>query len=113
MEKKIIKLPFDGFYESVSNAMLDGALKQVFSDENGHEHEIPDNFYDRIDWCKAHEAYARNYCESLAEYLDRQYDLKISFKFESLQSPKYYNFETDKIFAYISQDEIKKLYDEL
>lgn len=31
-------------------------------------------------------------------------------QFESLHSPKFYNFQTDIIFAHISTDEIKRIY---
>lgn len=112
MEKKLINIPFNGFYNSVHDGLHDDAINDVFSDhETGELIEIPDEWYHHYNGHAFMQAYAPIYLSYFQEYLKDELNIDIQLEFESLKSPKYYNFETDKIYAYISIEDIKKLDD--
>jgi hypothetical protein len=47
--------------------------------------------------------------EAIGEHLgDRDFDLGL--KFESMSSPKYYNFETDRVYAHMPRETVDKLF---
>lgn len=93
-------VPFSGFYCSPHESDLDHALERMFDHEGaGYANpDLIDAARDTIDWACVHEAYAAEYVSAMrAEY-------GIGLTFEGLSSPKYYNFETDRIFAHIDRD---------
>jgi hypothetical protein len=49
------------------------------------------------------EAYAQKYTKEFA------YEASIDMTFDSMTSPKYYNFETDRIFCNIELSEVKRI----
>ena len=77
----LIVLPFSGFYESPWEPNL-----------KNHE----DYSKWRLEFCKG-------YTEALNDLLKEE-NLDLDLKFESLDSPKFYNFETDRIFATLDID---------
>jgi hypothetical protein len=113
MEKLLICIPFTGFYESVHNSFIDDSINDLFSDkETGNPLDIPDAFY-MTNYCpqETRIEYAREYVKAFQEWLETELELKIGLEFESLSSPKYYNFETDRIFARIDIQDAQTLYD--
>lgn len=104
---RLTTVPFSGFYHSWHDEALDHALDTMVSDESGcHPYEsIRERMFDLIPWGDVHAAYARKYCAAFAE------EYGIDLKFESMSSPKYYNYETDRIFAHISDNEVRRLFD--
>lgn len=108
-----IVIPFSGFYESIHDSFIDHAIEQLFTDhETGEELEIPESFY-QTSYCTraTFESYAREYLSAFQHYLKHELEIDISLTFESLESPREYNFSTDRIFAKISLDDIQKLMD--
>jgi hypothetical protein len=107
MSDRIATVPFAGFYNSWHDSELDHALDMIASDPSGcHPYEeIRDRLFDHVNWQQVHETYARKYCQAFGE------EYGVDLKFESLSSPKYYNFETDRIFARISDEEVRRLFD--
>ena len=100
-------LPFAGFYNSSHDQNLDFALERMFSDKETGCHAnqgLMNRAFDSIDWQMVHTKYAKEY----AEQFGREFEIP-SLKFESLQSPKYYNFETDRIFCEISEEDVRRL----
>lgn len=111
MDKLKIKLPFSGFYESAHDAILDRALESLFEDDQGNS-DMPDDFSKHYDYRKIMEEYAKEYVDCFKEWLSHELDIEIpSLEFESLYSPKFYNFETDEITALISPQDVIALYD--
>lgn len=99
-------VPFAGFYNTIHDSELDHQLEQSFADhETGcHPNEaLVQRAFDLIDWKAVQTKYAEAYCENLA------IEFKIDMKFESMDSPKFYNFTTDRVFATISEKEAKRL----
>lgn len=99
-------IPFSGFYESLHDQELDYTLERMFADRaTGCQtnDELLLKAWHEVDWGYVHQAYAKEYAEQFA------WKFKVDMKFESLQSPREYNFTTDRIFCEISTKEVKRL----
>lgn len=104
-----IQIPFAGFYYSLHDSEAETELEQIadyFADETGRD--IPESlmnlFFDAADFGEFRVAYAREYAESFCdEYLT-------GATFAALTSPKYYNFETDRIFVNITRGHVARLW---
>lgn len=98
-------IPFSGFYHSFHDYNLDQALEMVVSDDQGSAYDgLLDLARSSVDWSVAHDHYAKQFTRYFAD----KFDLDIKFKL--LSSPKYYNFETDRIFCEISESEVLRLF---
>jgi len=84
----LIVVPFSGFYE------------------NGF---VP-NLINHEDYPKWTLNYVKRYTQTLSKILRDELEIDIILEFESLEQPKFYNFETDIIFAEISHAAINQLY---
>jgi hypothetical protein len=113
IEKAIIQLPFAGFYESVHDQQLDDAQERDAEHFAGSDNEYYPNavgmdesdlneiLFEMADWSKAHEKYARDYVSAFAGYVKQETGVDLGLEFERLESPREYNFGTDRLFAYI------------
>jgi len=136
--RRLICLPFQGFYESWYSQALDAEESQWIeyeADERQKEegvpehlrlasHEYVDILFAVTDYGECHRAVAKTYVGAFNDVFEDEssrYDvvggerkfipgIKLGLEFESLQSPKFYNFETDRIFAYISDESISQLW---
>lgn len=106
----IIQLPFSGFYESIHNSQIDYILwESVFTDYAtgcNNNDNLSNLAYDAIKWRELFNDYAKQY----AEHFAHEFELKIEF--ESLSSPREYNFSTDRIFCTIDDNEIMRIWRE-
>lgn len=103
---------FPGFYESSLDSMIDQEIERLFEcDGSGCHSNIPDDIFMKADFHSMHIAMAKLYAESFQDWLENNADIKISIPFKDMTSPKYYNFETDRLFCEISESDIQKLYD--
>jgi hypothetical protein len=101
---KTIIIPFSGFYGSLHSSLLDDAETQLFSDDQGTVHDtLQERFYRACDYRHVHTQYAKAYAQAFAEKLE------LPLTFESLQSPREYNFTTDRIFCNIDDETISKV----
>ena len=101
-------IPFSGFYESWHADELDSALEQMLSDDYGNcNHGLNERVYFSAEWQKIHAAYAAAYAENFADHF------KIKLKFESLNSPREYNFTTDRIFVELETEEVERVFEEV
>jgi hypothetical protein len=100
-----VTVPFAGFYCSVHDEELEHALERMFDREgDGRVNSgLVDAARDAIDWRGVHEAYAARYVDEVSA----EFDLNLTF--DGLESPKYYNYETDRIFAYIDRASLAKI----
>lgn len=94
----IIQIPFSGFYYSIHDSIMDNELEYYPLD-------IQNKLFDSINWYELRLEYARIYCEQFA------HKFNIDLTFESMASPKYYNFSTDRIFADISESEVQRIFE--
>jgi hypothetical protein len=103
-------LPFSGFYETWHNQVIDDTIEQMFSDSATGTHTFDGLVYrvqTTANYRAIFEAYAKDYVESF----DLAYPCGITF--ESLESPREYNFATDRIFVNIPVVEALRIYDEI
>lgn len=103
-------VPFSGFYNSFHDACLDDRLGSMFSDRETGCHpnkDLLDAAYGAVRWAHVHHQYAEDYCRAFA------HEFGINLSFDSLVSPREYNFETDRIFATIDEDEVRRLFGEV
>lgn len=98
-------VPFAGFYCSIHDEGLEYTLARYFDYEGQGDgnSDLIDAARDAIDWRCVHEAYAVEYVAGLRA----EYDVELAF--ESLSSPAYYNFETDRVFAHIDRDSLARI----
>lgn len=103
----ITTIPFSGFYNSLHDSALDDALESVFQNDCGcvENPDILQRAQDAANWRYVHNKYASAYAAALA------LEFKIGMVFESLKSPREYNFSTDIIYCTIAQDEVDWLFD--
>lgn len=130
-ESLSVEIPFSGFYASTHNAMFDDWLEyesEYLQSEHGASEsdieKLAQLFWDCVDWRAAHVEYAKEYCEALASYVadeSRQYKedstgkrylsegLKLALVFEELKSPRFYNYETDRIYCKVPTVQLEQM----
>lgn len=103
----ITAIPFSGFYHSLHDSELDTALERMFEvDGTGNtiNQDLLAMAQDCVDWREVHKAYAAEYAECFA------HEFGITgMVFESLKSPREYNFETDRIYCEIPAQTITRM----
>lgn len=117
----LLKLPFAGFYESLWSSEVDH-IAQSFAEyrevEERNERapelrldasEFSDILFRVTNYSAAYEHLARAYVESFDIAASRELGFKLNLKFESMTSPRFYNFETDRVFAYTSWRAIRAM----
>ena len=110
----IINIPFAGFYNSKYSGELDAVQERFVEYEveknPGLDPDIPNNaLWHCADYGKAFDYIARAYVDQFNQYLIDEYELDLDLKFESMTSPREYNFQTDLIFCEISEENVRKL----
>lgn len=110
----IINIPFEGFYESKHSGELDSIEERYveWEVERGSEldaAELHDLIYRTANYGLAFDHIARAYVEYFNDYIKEEYEIDLELKFESMTSPREYNFETDRVFCEISLENAKKL----
>ena len=111
---KIINIPFAGFYGSKYSGELDAVQERFVEYEveknPGLNPDIPNEaLWHCADYGKAYDHIARAYVDQFNQHLIDEYELDLDLKFESMQSPREYNFQTDRIFCEISEENVRKL----
>ena len=94
-----IQIEFGGFY-GFHEEYIDCRIEQ-FNDVVIYENDCYD--IDNIDWQKTFEDYAENWLHRFNMFCN------LSLEFAGIDSPKYYNYRTDKIIAKVNDADITKL----
>ena len=109
--KTLVKIPFSGFYNSIHDSIIDSALEyesECYADSGKANDIILDvlnnNHYDKI-----REELSKVFVESINELFWYEYDINLNLEFDSLKSPRFYNYSTDEIYCYIDNDKINEL----
>lgn len=101
-------IPFSGFYNSIHSDEVDHALKMMLIDrDSGTEYApefIQEAAWQAIDYSGVYAAYAADYAASFLDWLG------LDGKFESMTSPQYYNFETDRVFVELTREDLARLW---
>jgi hypothetical protein len=105
--KLIAALPFAGFYCSHHDAELDFTAERMLTDESGDAYTgLLDRLTYSCKWREVQQAYAAEYVAGLLS------ELGIEGTFESMTSPREYNFATDKVFATLELPQVLRLMDD-
>lgn len=108
MTKLLSTIPFSGFYESVHSGAVDSTLERMLTDLDSGTENAPDCICEAarqaIDYSGVYQAYARTYAASFLEWLG------LNGTFESMSSPRFYNFETDRIFVELTRADLARLW---
>lgn len=106
-QRKLIAIPFEGFYNSITQAELEDQEEdwEDFIDPIGSEAVEPPE----VNWKDLHNKVSEIYTQHYnAEFLEKTgIDLKLQF--EKLFSPREYNFGTDVIYAYADEGALNKV----
>lgn len=95
------QIPFSGFYGSIHFDAIDHEEEQLFTSDTGKIYDaLYDDFFLHVNWEKVYQKYAKAYCVEFAK------TFAITLDFEELVSPREYNFQTDRIFAKISRNDL-------
>lgn len=98
------RIPFRGFYQGVWNDGLDSAFESLVDSlcEDYPElerREIEAIVPDKAKYELAFDKIAEKYVGAFQDWLEVNCGLKITLRYAALNSPKEYNFTTDRIFA--------------
>jgi hypothetical protein len=121
MNKLIINLPFSGFYESWYSSEIDEVgdreaehFAEKDTAEQPEELRISESDYADIlfhvtDYSAAHHDIARQYVPAFDELASEAIGFPLGLEFEKMDSPREYNFATDRIYAYITLETVQAL----
>ena len=93
---------FGGFYGSTHSDLIDSRIEM-------YEHEGYINTWEDIDYQETYKSYIHDYCSELSDFILDKFEIDIDFKNLSLNSPRFYNFETDTIDCEVNKDKVEKL----
>lgn len=96
--KTITGIPFSGFYETVHRDHID----RFYEDDQG---DISDEKMKKL--CDNAKEDEKDYCREYVHCFSKFIGIKLEF--ESMTSPKEYNFKTDRIFAHIDEADVEEL----
>ena len=94
---------FGGFYESWHGEQINDSIDRFIEDyneENNTELEY-DEF--NFDYSEIENQYINQYCNLLENYILNEYNLDIEFSDLKIDSPKFYNYSTDRIDCKINK----------
>jgi hypothetical protein len=104
--KNTIVVNFGGFYNSIHDELIDSMLDNYYQDDSG---DTLDYYSLDIPYNAIFAEYSDFYLNCFTEWLNDNHGIDISLSYESLSSPREYNFSTDKIIAFISKTHENKL----
>jgi len=98
-------IPFAGFYNSIHDSEVDHEFSHMFQDDRGVSisDELETLARDAVDWSGVYRAYAKDYSESFLQWLG------LDGAFESISSPREYNFETDRVFVNLTRADLTRI----
>lgn len=110
-----IQLPFSGFYHSIHDMYIDNHIEyeiEYLESELGYTDEqldiIKNRFYD-MDYVPIRKAICKHYINAFNAVFYDEYNIHLDLEYSQLISPKFYNFETDRLYALIDES----IYDEV
>lgn len=118
--KHLTLIPFAGFYNSTYDGEFDTLIEQeadrmtdTYPQPPGpiSARDYAEILFDNTDFHTAMHYVASKYPTYLADLINDEFDLDLTLEFDSLESPKFYNFETDRIFAKVSHENLVKMHD--
>ena len=102
MNKLIIELPFSGFYHSMHDFYIDNTIECLSDDCN--EDSLSAEQVEMIEYKPIFEAVCKHYIQAYNGVFYDEHNIHLDLTFHSMTSPKFYNFETDRLYAEINQE---------
>jgi hypothetical protein len=101
---KLAVLPrFPGFYESILTSIIDREMEYEMQESGDNYDEIEKRF----DYGEAMESVARGWVQAFAQ------ETGVPVEFESLKSPRQYNFTTDRVYVLLPESYVIKMREEV
>lgn len=104
-----IQLPFSGFYYSIHDSYIDNHIEcelEYLESELGYTDEqldiIKDKFYD-MDYAPIRKAICKHYIKAYNAVFYDEYGIYLGLEYSQLISPRFYNFESDRLYALINE----------
>ena len=104
-------IPFSGFYNSMHDDQIDWVIESMLSDSSGC-HPISQRLADEI-WSHTGDVraeYSKAFTEGFQGLFNSETGLDVEFEWESVNSPRAYNFSTDRVFATVSLSDVRALF---
>lgn len=113
VDKIVIEIPFSGFYHSIHDMHIDSWIEYMLSgDESEYlgitESELSDKLY-MMDYSNIHKAICEHYIKAYNSVFYDNFDIELDLEFSEMTSPKFYNFETDRLYCTIEQSKFDKV----
>lgn len=123
-ERVIVQVPFAGMYNSVFSSELDSVEEreaEYYTEDRQVEECVPvelrleqadvaDILWRCADYSKAHADIAKAYVGVFADAFEHNVFPGLSLEFEGMQSPREYNFTTDRVYAWADLGAIRDLF---
>lgn len=108
-------IPFCGFYCSVYDAEFDYSIErdaEHFAEQWGlDQFDVSDMAFKHLDLAPARKLVAKTHVQFWGEDFSSETGIAIGLEFSAMTSPRFYNFETDRLFAKIALHDVKKCFD--
>lgn len=117
-----INIPFSGFYDSWWSDEIDQCLEREaewMAEKDGEEQPkelrldsaaYADMLFDCAEFSDAFRSVAQAYCERFDSEASERIGVALNSKFAAMDSPKYYNFETDRLFVEVPDATVAALF---
>lgn len=109
LNKIEIQLPFSGFYQSMHDYYIDNFIEhevEYLESELGYTDDqievIKDRFY-MMDYSPIRKAICEHYINAFNAVFYDEYNIHLDLEYSKLISPRFYNFETDRLYALIDE----------
>ena len=102
--KTISTIPFQGFYNSLYSYSIEGEIENSVEwytedyDLTEAQRETLANGYLENNTSEFYYNVSKDYAEAFIYEIERDTGLTLNARFESIESPKEYNFQTDRLF---------------
>lgn len=108
MEAIKFYIPFEGFYNSIYDSIVDDVI-----DIEINEGYMTEEQAENIEYRPMYNEISEHIFDKIVELFNDEFDLfteNTYLKYDGLYSPKYYNFETDKLKAVCSKEVYLTIY---
>jgi hypothetical protein len=127
MTNLVVNLPFfHGFYESALSQIMDNAVEyEVYNlvEKEESQEYYPESYWpealrldhsdlwESVSYDTAYRAIAKDWASGFDDWMNDNLGTPVnSFTFESMTSPRFYNFETDRLFVTVPVSVMESLY---
>lgn len=119
----VVEMPFSGFYETLHSDWLDSRegceVMDIIEDNPGlTEMEVGEEYNrvlseEELNGVRYIQALQIAYCKDYIKAINSLFGNDLDLKFESLTSPRFYNFETDRLFVTVEKEKILELMEKI